>query len=88
MEVLDPSGSIVDQETGLRWRLLDVRADLDRIPRQQDFIRKLAGVAIGKSLSDPFVAIEISDNVLGDIKADERADPRRRERADPCVQDH
>ena len=70
MEILDPSGSILDQETGLRWRLLDVRADLDRIPRQQDFIRKLAGVAIGKSLSDPFVAIEISDNVLGDIKAD------------------
>ena len=88
MEILDPSGSILDQETGLRWRLLDVRADLDRIPRQQDFIRKLAGVAIGKSLSDPFVAIEISDNVLGDIKADGALDPRRRERADPCVQDH
>ena len=70
MEILDPSGPILDQETGLRWRLLDVRADLDRIPRQQDFIRKLAGVAIAKSLSDPFVAIEVSDNVLGDIKAD------------------
>ena len=42
-----------------------MRADLDRIPRQQDFIRKLAGLAIGKSLSDPFLAIEISDNVLG-----------------------
>jgi hypothetical protein len=60
----------LDQETGLRWRLLDVRADLDRIPRQQDFIRKLAGVAIAKSLSDPFLALQISDNVLGDIKAD------------------
>jgi hypothetical protein len=70
MEILDPNGSILDQETGLRWRLLDVRADLDRIPRQQDFIRKLAGVAIAKSLSDPFLAIQISDNVLGDIKAD------------------
>jgi len=70
MEILDPTGSILDQETGLRWRLLDVRADLDRIPRQQDFIRKLAGIAIAKSLSDPFLAIQISDNVLGDIKAD------------------
>ena len=48
-----------------------MRADLDRIPRQQDFIRKLAGVAIEKSLSDPFLAIQISDDVLGDIKADQ-----------------
>jgi LCP family protein required for cell wall assembly len=71
MQVLDPNGSIVDPDTGERWRLLDVRADLDRIPRQQDFIRKLAGVAIAKSLSDPFLAIQISDDVLGDIKADQ-----------------
>jgi LCP family protein required for cell wall assembly len=71
MQILDPNGPIVDPETGERWRLLDVRADLDRIPRQQDFIRKLAGVAIGKSLSDPFLAIQIADNVLGDIKADQ-----------------
>jgi LCP family protein required for cell wall assembly len=71
MQILDPNGSIVDPDTGQHWRLLDVRADLDRIPRQQDFIRKLAGVAIGKSLSDPFLAIQISDDVLGDIKADQ-----------------
>jgi LCP family protein required for cell wall assembly len=71
MEILDPTGSIVDGDTGKHWRLLDVRADLDRIPRQQDFIRKLAGVAIGKSLSDPFLALKISDKVLGYIKADQ-----------------
>lgn len=71
MQILDPNGPIVDPDTGEHWRLLDIRADLDRIPRQQDFIRKLAGVAIEKSLSDPFLALQISDNVLGDIKADQ-----------------
>ena len=71
MQIPDPNGPIVDPDTGQHWRLLDVRADLDRIPRQQDFIRKLAGVAIAKSLSDPFLAIQIADNVLGDIKADQ-----------------
>jgi LCP family protein required for cell wall assembly len=71
MQIADPNGPIVDPDTGDRWRLLDVRADLDRIPRQQAFIRKLAAVAIDKSLSDPFTALEIADNVLGDIKADQ-----------------
>jgi LCP family protein required for cell wall assembly len=71
MEILDPNGPIVDPDTGEHWRLLDVRSDLDRIPRQQDFIRKLASIAIGKSLSDPFLAIEVANNVLGDIKADQ-----------------
>jgi LCP family protein required for cell wall assembly len=48
--------------------------DLHRIERQQSFIRKLAGLAISKSLGDPFLALEISDNVLGDIKADTALD--------------
>ncbi len=55
MQISDPNGPIVDPDTGEHWRLLDVRADLDRIPRQQAFIRKLAGLAIEKSLSDPFL---------------------------------
>ncbi len=54
------------------WRLGDQDApDLHRIARQQDFIRTLAGLAIDKSLGDPFLALEIADNVLGDIKADQ-----------------
>ena len=48
-----------------------MRADLDRIARQQAFIRKLAGLAISKSLSDPFLAVDLADNVLKYIKADE-----------------
>ena len=35
------------------------------------FIRKLAGLAISKSLSDPFLALSLADNVLGYISADQ-----------------
>jgi LCP family protein required for cell wall assembly len=71
LEISDPNGPIVDPDTGEHWRLLDQRADLDRIARQQAFIRKLAGLAISKSLSDPFLAVDLADNVLKYVKADE-----------------
>jgi LCP family protein required for cell wall assembly len=58
-----------------QWVVGDQDApDLHRIERQQSFIRKLAGLAISKSLGDPFLALEISDKVLGDIKADTQLD--------------
>ena len=72
LEVSDPNGDIVDPDTGEHWRLLDIRADLDRITRQQSFIRKLAGLAIQRSLSDPFLAVSLTDNVLKYIKADQK----------------
>jgi LCP family protein required for cell wall assembly len=54
-----------------QWVVGDQDApDLHRIARQQAFIRKLAGLAISKSLDNPFLALEISDKVLGDIRAD------------------
>ena len=71
LEISDPNGDIVDPDTGEHWRLLDLRADLDRIARQQSFIRKLAGLAISKSLSDPFLAVDLADNVLEYVKADQ-----------------
>jgi len=70
MQIFDPAGPIVD-ENGDHWRLLDVRADLDRIPRQQAFIRKLAGLAISKSLGDPFLAVDLADNVLKYVTVDQ-----------------
>lgn len=70
MQIADPEGPIVD-ENGKHWRLLDIRSDLDRIQRQQTFVRKLAGVAIQRSLGNPFTAIELADNVLGYITADQ-----------------
>jgi len=71
MQIADPTGPIVDPDTGEHWRLLDVRADLDRVSRQQQFMRKLASVAISRSLSDPFTALVVADILLGDIKADQ-----------------
>jgi LCP family protein required for cell wall assembly len=48
----------------------DARADLGRIQRQQDFIRRLAGLAVRKSLSNPLTANEIAGNVVSHLKVD------------------
>jgi LCP family protein required for cell wall assembly len=72
LQISDPDGDYVDPETGEHWRQLDVRSDLDRIVRQQQFIRKLAGLAISRALGDPFLAVSLADNVLGYLKADQR----------------
>ncbi len=71
LQISDPNGPIVDPDTGEHWRSLDVRSDLDRIARQQQFIRKLAGLAISRALGDPFLAVSLADNVLGYLKADQ-----------------
>ncbi len=71
LQISDPDGDYVDPETGEHWRSLDVRSDLDRIARQQTFIRKLAGLAISRALGDPFLAVSLADNVLGYVKADQ-----------------
>ncbi len=72
IEISDPNGNIVDNFPPYEhWRKLDNWSDLDRITRQQSFIRKLAGLAISKSLSDPFLAVKLADHVLQYVKADE-----------------
>jgi LCP family protein required for cell wall assembly len=59
--------SIPEQE----WVNADAVPDIDRIARQQDFMRKLAGLAVQKSLNDPLAANEIADEVLGNLRIDE-----------------
>lgn len=71
LEIADPNGDIVDPDTGERWSKYDDWSDLERIQRQQYFIKKLAGLAISKSLSDPFLALSLTDNVLKYITADQ-----------------
>jgi hypothetical protein len=56
---------------GEHWRPYGNWSDLERIPRQQSFIRKLAALAISKSLGDPFLALELTDNVLKYLKVDQ-----------------
>lgn len=54
------------------WQLTGQDApDLYRIQRQQEFIRKLAGLAISRSLGDPFVALDVADRVLNYVRLDE-----------------
>jgi len=68
LEIYDPNYT---DANGEHWRLLDQRADLDRITRQQTFMRKIAGLAIQKSLSDPFLAVSLTDHVLQYLTADQ-----------------
>jgi anionic cell wall polymer biosynthesis LytR-Cps2A-Psr (LCP) family protein len=72
LEIADPNGDIVDPDTGEHWSKYDDWSDLERIQRQQYFIKKLAGLAISKSLSDPFLALSLSDNVLKYLVADQK----------------
>jgi LCP family protein required for cell wall assembly len=53
------------------WLSADPRSDLDRITRQQDFMRKLAGIAVQKSLNNPLTANDVADRVLENLKIDQ-----------------
>ncbi len=48
----------------------DATEDLGRIGRQQDFIRRLAGLAVRKSLANPLTANDIAGNVVSHLKVD------------------
>jgi hypothetical protein len=56
------------------WVPADIIPDINRIGRQQDFIRAMAGLAVARSLNDPFTALEITDQVVENLKADEGLD--------------
>ena len=52
------------------WLPADAVPDIDRIARQQQFIRTLAGVAVRDSLSNPLTANTIVDRVLENLTVD------------------
>ena len=54
-----------------KWVSADAVPDIDRITRQQEFMRKLAGLAVQKSLNDPLTANDIADRVLENLKIDD-----------------
>ena len=60
-----------DPNTG-QWKSIDVIPDIARIGRQQAFIRQLAGIAISKSLGDPFTALDIADRVQSYLTIDKQ----------------
>jgi LCP family protein required for cell wall assembly len=49
----------------------DQTADIGRITRQQDFMRRLAAEAVATSLRNPLAANRIADEALSELKADE-----------------
>jgi polyisoprenyl-teichoic acid--peptidoglycan teichoic acid transferase len=49
----------------------DETADIGRITRQQDFMRRLAAEAVATSLRNPLAANRIADEALSELKADE-----------------
>jgi LCP family protein required for cell wall assembly len=61
----------LDTQTG-EWTDASPRADLDRIVRQQTFIRKLAAAAAAKGASNPLTAYEIADATVPKLKIDEQ----------------
>lgn len=54
-----------------KWISADAVPDINRIQRQQDFIRRLAGLAVAKSLNNPFTAYEISNRVFENLTVDD-----------------
>jgi len=48
----------------------DGQSDINRIERQQDFIRRLMSIAVRESLGDPFTANTVADNIVKYLKAD------------------
>ena len=53
-------------------KFLDIsgRSDLDRIDRQQGFIRKLAALAAHKGANNPIVALDVADSVVPKLQMD------------------
>jgi LCP family protein required for cell wall assembly len=60
-----------DSQAG-EWTDASPRADLDRITRQQNFIRRLAAAAAAKAGSNPLTAYEIADATIPKLKIDEQ----------------
>lgn len=63
----------LNPDTG-RWVTADIIPDFGRIARQQEFMRRLAGLAVQKSLSNPFTANLVADKMVNGLKADDAFD--------------
>jgi LCP family protein required for cell wall assembly len=54
-----------------KWVTADAIPDIGRIARQQDFIRKLASLAVQESLNNPLTANTVADQVVQNLQADD-----------------
>ena len=60
----------LEYEKNGRWTDASPRADLDRITRQQDFIRKLASYASAKAGQNPLDALDIANAIVPKLHVD------------------
>ena len=64
----------LNEQTG-QWVYANQSApDLSRIARQQEFMRKLAGLAVQKSLNSPFTANLVADEIIKNLNVDDNFD--------------
>jgi len=57
-----------------KWVNASPRADIDRIARQQDFIKKLGRIAVQQTLDDPMLAPDLADKMIPHLTADSQFD--------------
>ena len=67
LEYLNPTTGKVEEEP---------TADIGRIARQQDFIRRLAGIVVEQSMKDPLKGRDIVHDVVDDLRVDRGFDKR------------
>jgi LCP family protein required for cell wall assembly len=53
-----------------KWQNASPQADIDRIQRQQDFIKKLGRIAVGRTLDDPMIAPDLADKMIPNLTVD------------------
>jgi LCP family protein required for cell wall assembly len=53
-----------------KWQNASPQADIDRIARQQDFIKKLGRIAVERTLDDPMLAPDLADKMIPNLTAD------------------
>ena len=62
--------SYTDPKTGEHWKPADPLADLDRIQRQQSFVKKLGRIAVQETFDHPLLAPDVVDGIIPNLKAD------------------
>ena len=56
------------------WQNASPQADIDRINRQQDFIKKLGRIAVERTLDDPSIAPDLADKMIPNLTTDSSFD--------------
>ena len=57
-----------------KWVDASGRSDIDRIQRQQDFIKRLGRIAVQKATDDPTIAPGLADHLIPNLTADQSFD--------------